>query len=74
MPVKYELCEQPQDKNQENKCIVKKCDRFANTVCAIDDTTIRQFGSKCEMDAIGCAENKVFIQVKCPGAKERKLV
>lgn len=66
MPVKYELCDQPEDKNRAKKCIIKKCDRFANTVCAIDQKTIRQFGSKCEMEAMECAEDKVFLQVKCP--------
>lgn len=64
-PVKNEHCagviktEQPDSeimKPKERNCLINKCDRFAiEPVCGIE---YRQFGSACEMEKMGCLENK----------------
>lgn len=46
-------------KSKDRNCSVTKCNRFADPVCALENKSIiRQFGSKCEMEIIGCKENK----------------
>lgn len=69
LPVKIALCAgviktvddsvlmkpKPKDKN----CLITKCNRFPDPVCALENKSIiRQFASKCEMEIMGCKENK----------------